>query len=58
MTKQQNKTQPGSRKTKTVDFDTVRQLGLALPGVEEGLVERDSCASRQRKIYGPLAAGR
>lgn len=37
MTKQQNKTQPKSRKTKPVNFDTVRQLGLALPGVEEGL---------------------
>jgi hypothetical protein len=37
MTKQQIKSQPRSRKTKTVNFDTVRQLGLALPGVEEGL---------------------
>ncbi|HST22981.1 MAG TPA: MmcQ/YjbR family DNA-binding protein [Blastocatellia bacterium] len=37
MTKQQIKSQPSSRKTKTVNFDTVRQLGLALPGVEEGL---------------------
>ena len=37
MTKQQSKTRPKSRKTKPVNFDTVRQLGLALPGVEEGL---------------------
>src|SRR6185295_222039 len=37
MTKQQSKSQSGSRKTKPVNFDTVRQLGLALPGVEEGL---------------------
>ena len=37
MTKQQSKTQPRSRKTKPVNFETVRQLGLALPDVEEGL---------------------
>ena len=40
MTRQQNKqskTPSKSRKKKSVSFDTVRQLGHALPGVEEGL---------------------
>ena len=37
MTKHQSKPQPRSRKTKPVNFETVRQLALALPDVEEGL---------------------
>ncbi|MGA9774055.1 MAG: MmcQ/YjbR family DNA-binding protein [Blastocatellia bacterium] len=37
MTKQQSKPQSKSRKTKPVNFETVRQLVGALPDVEEGL---------------------
>lgn len=34
---QKTRTQPRAREAKPVTFDTVRELGLALPGVEEGL---------------------
>ena len=37
MSKRQGKRQVRSRKTKPVTYETVRQLALALPGVEEGL---------------------
>lgn len=37
MTKQQSKVQSRSRRAKPVSYETVRQLALALPDVEEGL---------------------
>lgn len=52
MTKQQSKPQSKSRKTKSVDFDTVRQLGLALPDVEEGL----SSGTPVLRVKGKLIA--
>lgn len=46
------RTSSGSRRAKPVTFDTVRELGLALPGVEEGL----SYGTPALKVRGKLVA--
>jgi hypothetical protein len=47
-----SQTQKGRRKGKAVTFDTVRQLALALPGVEEGT----SYGTPAFKVGGKLLA--
>jgi hypothetical protein len=47
-----SRTQTGRRKKKPVTFDTVRQLALALPGVEE----RTSYGTTAFKVGGKLFA--
>jgi hypothetical protein len=49
MTKRQSQARPRSRK---INFDTVRQLALALPGVEEGL----SSGTPVLRVRGKLIA--
>ena len=44
--------QRGSRRARPVTFDTVRQLGLGLPGVEEGL----SYGTPALRVRGKLIA--
>jgi len=43
---------------KTIDFDTVREIGLALPDVEDGTVYRSPALKVRGKMFACLAVHR